>query len=220
MIKMPDFNKMYEYETYYHLTLDVSRLGKFIAHYEAFKMARDIPGAIVECGVFKGTSFVRFAMFRELLGNYFSSRIIGFDVFSDEYPDTEFQEDRAQREKWINTAGPSSISPKQLEDVFSHLKIENYEIVPGDARKTIPRYVQEHPELKISILNIDIDFVEPTLCVLEYLYDRVMSGGVVLLDNYSAFHGDTKGVDEFFNGKKVFIKRFPFAQRPCYIVKN
>lgn len=220
MIKMPDFDKMYEYETHYHLTLDVSRLGKFVAHYETFKMTQDIPGAVVECGVFKGTSLVRFAMFRELFGNYFSNKIIGFDVFSDEYPDTKFEEDKAQREKWIKTAGPSSISPEQLRDVFTRLKIENYEIIPGNVLETVPKYLKEHPELKISILNIDIDFVEPTMCVLEHFYKRVMPGGVILLDNYAAFHGDTKAVDEFFDGKNARIKRFPFAQRPCYIVKD
>ena len=64
MINLPDPAKMYEYETNFHLTLDVSRLGKLIAHYEAYRMARDVPGAIVECGVFKGTSLARFGMFR------------------------------------------------------------------------------------------------------------------------------------------------------------
>jgi hypothetical protein len=72
----------------------------------------------------------------------------------------------------------------------------------------------------VSLLNIDIDFAEPTLCALEHLYDRVMPGGVVLLDNYGAFHGDTKGVDMFFHGKAVSIRRFPYIARPCYVVKE
>ena len=66
MIKTPDPNKMYDYETNYHLTLDVSRLGKLIAHYEIYKMVMNVPGSIVECGVFKGTSLMRFAMYRQL----------------------------------------------------------------------------------------------------------------------------------------------------------
>ena len=45
-------------------------------------MTMDVPGAIVECGVFKGTSLARFAMFRELFGNTFSKKIIGFDIFN------------------------------------------------------------------------------------------------------------------------------------------
>lgn len=220
MIELPDFSKMYEYETFYHLTMDITRLGKLAVHYEAYKMTRSIPGSIVECGVYKGTSLTRFAMMRDLFDNPDAAKIIGFDVFSADYPDTAFEEDQAQREKWIREAGPSSITKAQLEKVFGNLGVRNFELIAGDVCETLPAYVKAHPELKVSLLNLDIDFVEPTLCTLEQLYDRVMPGGVILLDNYGAFHGDTKGVDTFFRDKAVAIRRFPFVARPCYIVKE
>jgi hypothetical protein len=220
MIELPDPAKMYEYETNYHLTLDITRLGKLAAHYEGYRMSRDVPGAIVECGVFKGTSIARFAMLRDLFDNYAAAKVIGFDVFSDDYPTTQYEEDQAQRDYWIKTAGASSISKSQLEEVFRRLGLRNYEFVAGDVLETLPRYVRDHPELKVSLLNLDIDFVEATMCSLENLYDRVMPGGVILLDNYAAYHGDTKGVDNFLRGKDVEIKRFPFVARPCYIVKG
>ena len=47
-----------------------------------------------------------------------------------------------------------------------------------------------------------------------------MPGGVILLDNYTATHGDTKSSDKFFADKKITIKKFPFALRPCYIIKE
>jgi hypothetical protein len=149
-------------------------LAKLIAHYEVYRMAMNVPGAIIECGVFKGTSFVRFALLRELLGNYFSSKIIGFDVFSDLYPDTQFAEDKEYRDYWISTAGPSSISPDQLTEVLERQQIKNFELVAGDVLETVPKYVKDHPGLKVSLLNVDIDFVEPTKCVLEHFWDRVM----------------------------------------------
>ena len=69
--------------------------------------------------------------------------------------------------------------------------------------------MNENKGLKISLLNIDIDFVEPTYCALENLYPLVMPGGIVLLDNYAgespegiALHGDTKGVDDYFKDKE------------------
>jgi Macrocin-O-methyltransferase (TylF) len=229
MIKMPDFatQSAYDYETFFHLTLRVDRLAKFIVHYEAYKMVLDIPGAIVECGVFKGTSFVRFAMMRELLGNYFSNKLIAFDVFSDQYPDTKFAEDKAYRDHWINTAGPSSISTEQLDEVLKRQDVKNYELIAGDVLETVPKYIAEHPGLKVALLNLDIDFVEPTKCVLEHFWDRVMPGGIVLLDNYAgedaggnSLHGDTKGIDDFFADKDVLIQKFPFASRPCFVVKE
>jgi len=229
MIKLPEFTEqnMYDYETNFHLTLEHSRLGKFLAHYEIFKMVQNIPGAIVECGVFKGTSLTRFAMFRELFGNYFSSKIIGFDMFSDEYPDTKFSEDKNQRDHWINTAGASSISIKQLDQIFERMGIKNYELVAGDICKTVPKYVKDHPGFKISLLNIDCDFVEPTYIALENFYERVMKGGIILLDNYSgegtaghSLFGDTKATDDFFKDKNVKIRKFTFASRPCYVIKE
>ena len=80
MIKIPKDlkKKMYDYETFYHLSMTNDRLGKFLAHYEAFKLISEIPGEIVECGVFKGTSFVRFALFRELLGGEKFLKIVSF----------------------------------------------------------------------------------------------------------------------------------------------
>ncbi len=229
MIKLPEFSVQdaYDFETYFHLTLKVERLAKFVAHYEAYKMAMTVPGSIVECGVFKGTSFVRFAMFRELLGNYFSAKLIAFDVFSDDYPETQYQEDKAFRDYWIKTAGASSISVEQLEEVLARQSIKNFELVAGDVLTTVPKYVSEHPGLRIALLNVDIDFVEPTYCVLEEFYDLVTPGGIILLDNYAgedagghSLHGDTKGIDDFFKGKKVQMRKFPFAARPCYIVKD
>ena len=62
---LPDFSKAFEYENNFYLSCDNTRLSKIIAHYELFKMTMHLPGAIVECGVFKGASLVRFAGFRD-----------------------------------------------------------------------------------------------------------------------------------------------------------
>ena len=181
----------------------------------------------MECGVFKGTSFARFALMRQLLGGDFSSKIIGFDVFSDDFPDTNFEEDKAQREHWIETAGASSISIEQLSEILNLKRISNFELIPGDATKTIPEYCENHRGMRISILNVDIDFVEPTKIALQQLVPRVVKGGIVLLDNYAgvgtsglSYHGDTRGIDEYIGETQLKLKRFPFAARPCYFIKE
>ena len=128
MINLPDFDTqtMYDAETNYHLTMNLDRVSKYVIHYEASKMVQDIPGAIVECGVYKGTSFARFAIFRELFGNFTSKKLIAFDVFSDDFPDTKFEEDKKIRQDWIDTAGGSSISTDQLSQVLDRNDIKNY----------------------------------------------------------------------------------------------
>ena len=221
-IKFPDFKKMYDYETNFHLTMNSERLAKLICHYEIFKKVTNISGDLVECGVFKGTSLARFGLMRELFGSKNSSKIIAFDVFNDVFPNTKYKEDKEIRSNWIKNAGSSSISKKQMSNVFKEQGTKNYDLIAGDITKTLPKYIKQNPHLKISLLNIDIDFVESTLCSLEYLYPRVSKGGIILLDNYGFAHGDTKGVDLYFKKikKKPLIQRFPFTSRPCYIVKN
>lgn len=229
MIALPDFEEqsMYDAETAFHLMLREDRLGKFLAHWEAFKIASTVPGFLVECGVFKGTSFMRFAIMRQLLGGMGSAKLVGFDVFSDDFPDTAFDEDQAQRVHWIATAGGSSIGKDQLEGILQSKGIDNFELVAGDATTTVPAWARENPGARISLLNIDIDFYEPTKTVLEHLFDRVCPGGVVLFDNYSgegstgsSYHGDTAPVDEFIQSRGLKIKRFAFASRPAYLVKE
>ena len=221
-IKLPDFKKMYEYETNFHLTMSGDRMGKALCHYETLKQCINIPGDIVECGVFKGTSLTRFGIMRDLLGTKDSGKIIGFDVFSDIFPNTKYKEDKKIRKEWIKKAGASSISKNQIIKVFKKLGIKNFEIIAGDITKTLPKYVKLKPELKISLLNIDIDFVESTYSSLKYLYPRVSKGGIILLDNYGFAHGDTFGVDKYFDEIKIKpkIKKFSFNSRPCFIVKE
>ena len=94
MIKLPKFEMqtMYDSETDFNLQMSPERMSKFLIHYEAFKIIKNLKGSIVECGIFKGTSFVRFALLRELFGGENSSRLIAFDVFSNSYPKTKFKE--------------------------------------------------------------------------------------------------------------------------------
>jgi Macrocin-O-methyltransferase (TylF) len=220
MIQLPDLQKAFEYENNFYLSCDNTRLSKFIAHYELFKMINELPGAIVECGVFKGASLLRFAGFRDLFGSNFSRKIIGFDIFGD-FPPTEYEDDQKYRTNFVNAAGSESISVEQLELLLKQKNIEkNVQLVKGDITKTVPQYVAENPHLKISLLNLDTDIYEPAVAILEHFYPKMVKGGVLLLDDYGTFPGETKAVDDYFKGKNIEIKKFPFAMTPCYIVKN
>ena len=220
MIGLPDFNKAFEYENNFYLSCDITRISKILAHYELYKKVRKVPGVMIECGVFKGASFARFAMFRDLFGNPFSKKMIGFDTFG-KFPKTKLSTDKGFRQRFIDAAGEQSISKQQMMDVLRHKGIDKFvELVEGDITKTVPAYLDSHPELKISLLNLDTDIYEPAVTALEYLYPRLVRRGVLILDDYGTFSGETKAVDNYFKDKNVEICKFPFCMTPCYIIKN
>ena len=103
MISLPDFDKAFDYENGFYLTAHPSRLGKCVAHYELFKMVNELPGDIVECGVFKGASLLRFASFQDVFGKQ-ERKVIGFDTFGT-FPETDFEADKSHREDFIADAG-------------------------------------------------------------------------------------------------------------------
>ena len=220
MITLPDPSKAFEYENGFYLTCDITRVGKLLAHYELFQRVTHIPGALVECGVFKGASFARFAALRSLFGNPASRKLIGFDIFG-RFPDTAFEPDKQRREAFVNTAGDQSIAVGQLLEVLRNKKCaDSVELIAGDICETVPRFAREHPELRIALLNLDIDLYEPAKVILEHLYPRIERGGILILDDYGVFPGETQAVDEYFSASSFEIRKFPFCTTPCYLVKK
>ena len=220
MIKLPNFNKPFFYENSFYWTSSKQRLSKFLSCYELFKKTLNIPGAIVECGVFKGISLIRWATFRDIFSDSSAKKIIGFDTFG-KYPEADLPEDKLYRKRFVNGAG-ESISKEQLLKVFALKGITNVELIKGDIVETIPHYAKQHPELKISLLYLDCDAFEPTLVALENFYDKIMLGGLLLLNVYAkeAILGTTKAIDSFFTGSEVSIQKLPFSLSPCYLVKR
>jgi hypothetical protein len=217
-MNLPKIKDSFYYENNFYLSCNTSRIGKFLAHYELFKMSSNIPGSIIECGIFKGISLIRFASFRNL-GISKSKKIIGFDIFG-KFPKTNFDEDKKMREKFIKDSGSIGISKQELMKVLKRKKLDQkIELIKGNVVQTIPNYVKKHPKLKISLLNLDTDVYEPAVTILEYLYPKIVKGGILILDDYGVFPGETKAVNEYFKGKNIKIKKFPYSNTPTYIIK-
>ena len=49
---------------------------------------------------------------------------------------------------------------------------------------------------------------------------RLSKGGILMLDDYGIWDGETMAVNEYFHGKKIKIRKFSFSQTPSYIIKN
>ena len=74
--------------------------------------------------------------------------------------------------------------------------------------------IQKIKDKKFCFCHIDVDVYDSVLFVLDFIYDKVNSGGVILFDDYGDFvsAGAKKAVDEFFYDKPEKIMYFSTKQ--------
>ena len=210
-------SSIWDAENIYHLKTDISRISKLIYHYEIYKKIQDIPGDIVECGVFKGVSLTRFLTYRSILENNFSRKIIGFDAFG-KFPKQKQKSDKNFIKKWESLAG-DGISKSELNNILLNKKFENYELIEGDVFKTIPSFLKNNNTKKIALLHLDMDVYKPTKFVINKLFNKMSKNGIILIDDYSETVGATKAIDEFLKIKKSLkIKKLSYYKLPAYIL--
>ena len=70
------------------------------------------------------------------------------------------------------------------------------------------------------MLNIDVDMLAPTQTCLEHLFPRLVRGGIAILDDYGAFPGANKAIDDFFADTSATIQKLPYAANIAYVVKE
>lgn len=93
-------------------------------------------------------------------------------------------------------------------------------MVKGNIFETLPHFLERNSALRIALLHIDVDVYEPSKFILEQLWERVVRGGIVMLDDYATIEGETRAVDEFFADKIAEFRKPPFSYIPTYIVKQ
>jgi O-methyltransferase len=174
-----------------------------------------IPGDVVECGVWRGGSMQAAA--RTLLSAGDTSRdLYLFDTFEGMPPPSERDirrsDERSAEELMAEQVRERSLvwAVASLEDVrdgFERIDYprERLHFVKGRVEDTIPGQAPE----RISILRLDTDWYESTRHELEHLYPRLSPGGVLLLDDYGYWEGAREAVDEFLEqtGERLLLVR-------------
>ena len=189
--------KIWDAENTFYLQSKPSRIAKFLYHYEIYKKILNIPGDVLEFGVFKGASFSRLLSFRKILENDDSRKIIGFDDFGT-FTAKGKKEDILFAKKFQKTLGLGT-SDVQLKNNFINNGYTNFQLIKGDVVKTLPKFLKKNSGAKISLLHLDLDVYRPTKFVLSKLYKKMSKGGIILIDDYAEIAGATDAVDEFFS---------------------
>jgi len=182
-------------------------LKRFLALYEIYRTVQNLPGDIIELGVYNGGSLMALANFLEILNmGDRQKQVFGFDTFEG------FVEEDIGKYKGNEDLLRSAI------DIFDKDRFIPYKprvkLIKGDICTTLPTFVKENPGLRLNFIHFDCDLYKPTKTGLELLWPLLVKGGVMVFDEYGIrpWGGESKAVDEFF--KDRLIQRFTWTPNP------
>lgn len=203
------------------LSHDVDRIRKLIVRYELFKLSLEIPGDIIECGVFKGAGLMYWTKLLDIFSSSSLKRVVGFDMFKEFSSNLEAYEQKTAQDyvKETQFEGVDTQTIYQRAEAAGLRK--RVELVEGDITKTAADYTNNNPGFRISLLHMDLDTLQGTKSALEIFYPFVSRGGVIVFDEYACRGwGESDAVDAFFSSKSVIVKTVPHSIKPtAYAIK-
>jgi O-methyltransferase len=187
-----------------------------------YAVRAEVPGAVVECGVWKGGSMMAAAL--TLLGLGASDRDLHlFDTFQGMPPPTE--EDvfsaydgyspvrhwRRREREGHNTWHYVPADEVRAALLSTGYPAERVHLVEGRVEDTLPERAPD----RIAVLRLDTDWYESTRHELEHLYPRLAPGGVLILDDYGHYEGARRAVDEYMaaSGERLLLNRIDYTGR-------
>jgi len=209
-------------------------LARFLAHYEIFKKIIEVPGVVVDLGVFRGGSAFTWAKLCEIFcPTDIRKTVIGFDTFAG-FPKIGVEDGPENPMQDVVPGGYFGGSSVEADMALAqeamnhdrHLRHKDrIQFVKGDVCETIPRFVTDQGDgLRVALLNLDLDLYEPTRVALEHFIPKMARGGIIVVDEYAVdtFGGETKAVDEYFErrfGKRPRIVKFPWHSNPTGFIE-
>ncbi|MBN6039537.1 TylF/MycF/NovP-related O-methyltransferase [Amycolatopsis sp. 195334CR] len=167
---------------------------------------RDLDGAVVECGTWKGGMA---AAMMQLGGPGRSYHF--YDSFEGGLPQA------------TPTDGEDAMTWQAATDdplYFDNLRTraEDFRALVGEAgfpavhvhegwfEDTVPRYDGE----PIAVLRLDGDWYDSTMVCLDHLYPHVKADGIIILDDYDAWDGCSRAVHDYLSRTKstARLRRF------------
>ncbi len=199
----------------------MTSIERMYALYNAVKyvVQNNIEGDFVECGVWRGGSSMMIALTLNSM-NIKDRKIYLYDTFEGMSEPTEndvdFRGGNADNllKQNIQDKENSVWCLADLQDVQNNMKLTQYplgnvQFVKGKVEDTIPQTISE----KIALLRLDTDWYESTAHELKYLYPKLSTKGVLIIDDYGHWEGCRKAVDEYFATNTLLLNRIDYTGR-------
>lgn len=168
--------------------------------------AQGIKGDFVECGVWRGGNSIVAASILRLSGP--ERKVFLYDTFSgmtkpsDSDVLLETGEPAIEKFALTDIGEGSTWCMASMAEVSANLAafgIDSHAVrlIKGDVSHTLDQ--PENLPDQIAVLRLDTDWYESTRKELEVLYPRLVSGGVLIIDDYGHWAGSKIAVDEYFS---------------------
>jgi hypothetical protein len=200
---------------------DFSRL-LFLAH--IYNLIVPYQGIVLDLGTKWGQNAVVFNTLRGIFEPFNRHRrIVAFDTFAG-FPSVSVKDGISDLMKPGNvstTEGYANIlfnilNIHQQLNPLEHIR--KYDVVKGDATKTLPFYLKQRPETIVALAYFDFDIYEPTKKCLTALLPHLTKGAVLVFDELNDHDspGETIALREVLGN--VEIRRWPYVSRTSYII--
>jgi len=168
-------------------------------------LSEGLPGAFVECGVWRGGSaFLMADLLRR--AHVHDRKVWLFDSFEG-LPEPKEIDGRAASAYAAEKDSPAnyyncSASLEEVKETARHLELAPYtECVKGWFAQTLPSTRERVGP--IALLRIDADWHDSVRCCLDQLYDQVVPGGLITFDDYYIWEGCTIAIHEFLGERRL-----------------
>lgn len=164
-----------------------------------------LEGDFVECGVLRGFSsavICKYLDFENIPKNFYL-----YDTFSGLPEETSTENERARHSGYKTHYNSEELFAyvKNVFSIYPNVKVIRG-IVPYSFKEAVPE--------KIAYLHIDMNSAQAEILALEHLFDKVVPGGMIILDDFgwSWYRGQTLPEIKFMQDRGYKILELPTGQ--------
>lgn len=208
------------------LYLTRSSLSQILFMSHLYSSVLNVHGIVVEFGNRWGRNLALLSSLRNVFEPHnYGRRIVGFDTFEG-FPNTAPEDGKDS----VIKAGALSVAPdyqdylNQVLAIHERLSqrphLRRFETVKGDVEKTLPTYLESHPETIIALAYFDMDLYLPTKTALKAILPYLTKGSIIGFDELcvTEFPGETAALREVLDLSQRAVVRSPYSNHQSYIV--
>ena len=208
--KFSDFDLL----TNYGLLTGDTNLFKTITIIELIESIRNIPGDIIEFGVWNGNTSLLIKKILDIKN--IKKKVLLFDHFKGlkHYTKKDPKTSHAYKDSYI-------ASKKKIKSFINFFNFKNIKIIDKDATK-----ISHHDlkNFKFSLAILDMDLYLPTITALNAIEKKISKNGIIVFDeaNKTLWDGEKKAMNEFLkkNPKKYHKIIISKSKQPDVILKK